>query len=105
VTETEYNDRMSRPVVRRLEDDHPQAWATFLTERDSGAKVEIDEAMWWYWLEVLPPVYMRRRVTLADGTEKVVAFGFAEGTERITAFWREDKRYFCQLTNEIARGN
>ena len=85
--------------------------AAFLTARDTGNVVEIDEELYWYYLEVLPPVRMHywARVSNPDGTHRMVmaSFGFAEGWEPITAFWagkHEDKgKYFCQLTNEMNR--
>jgi hypothetical protein len=74
----------------------------------SGARVEIDHEMYMYWLEVLPPVYMRRVVTLPGDGKRVTAFGFAEGCERITAFWSEGSgdaaRFFCQRTEQWHNG-
>lgn len=79
-----------------------------VTAINNGERVEIDEEMFMYWLEVLPPVYMRRNVTLPDGKCIVAAFGFAEGAEKITAFWTEridgQKHIFCQRTNEMHDG-
>lgn len=71
----------------------------------AGDRVEIDVEMFDYWLEVLPPIYMGRAVKLPDGETVRASFGFAEGSERITAFWRvRDNgatRYFAQRTDEI----
>ena len=61
----------------------------FLTAMHSGEVFEVDEEMFMYWLEVLPPVYMSRRVTLPNGREVKASFGFAEGAEPVTAFWKE----------------
>ncbi len=74
-----------------------------------GERVEMDEELWWYYLEVLPPVHMRYRATLCDGTQKDAAFGFAEGAELVTAFWRDGwngethAKYFAQRTTERNR--
>ncbi len=80
----------------------------FLKARDEGGVVEIDEEMFGYWLGVLPPVYMTRTVTWPDGLRVRSTFSFAEGAERITAFWTthrpgEPIRYFARLTDEINR--
>jgi len=81
-------------------------WEEFLTARDTGEKVEITEAMWCYWGDVLPPVRYRQYVTLVTGERLLIDFGFADGAEVITGFWRQimpDKaqHYFCQLTQEM----
>ena len=79
---------------------------------DTGDMVEVDEELWMYFLEVLPPVRMgyKARVPNAerDGfTEIHASFGFAEGAEPVTAFWRTrdvgqgEARYFAQRTAEM----
>lgn len=73
----------------------------FLTAMHSGEKFETDEKSYWYFLEVLPPVYMARTVTLPDGQTVQGAFGFAEGAEPITAFWKSNGRYYGCRTNTI----
>lgn len=76
----------------------------FCAERATGRMVEIDEELFMYFLEVLPPVHMAYMAHFADGTQRWVHFGFAEGYERVTAFWRagaEDTRYFARLTKEM----
>lgn len=54
------------------------------------------------------PVYMNRTVKLPGDGKVVRAFGFAEGADYITAFWEERidgaKHYFCQRTEQMARG-
>ncbi len=75
-------------------------WAEFLTARDTGKRVEISKAIYWYFLEVLPPVTWNQTYVL-DGQEIHSQFGFAEGTEEVTAYWREGKRYFCQKTGTM----
>lgn len=76
-------------------------WAEFLADLAAGKRVVIDEWIYDYFLEVLPPVYMGRRVTTVDGTVVRAYFGFAEGAEPVTAFWREGGRYYCQRTPQI----
>lgn len=76
-------------------------WDEFIAAMHSGAPVEIDEEMFFNWLEVLPPVHMGRRVTFPDGTTVHASFGFAEGAEEVTAFWREGTRFFCRRTETI----
>lgn len=79
----------------------------FIAARDTGARCEIDREMYWYYLEVLPPIYMSRTVQLIDGSVRSVSFGFAEGAERITAFWTDSRgdRFFAQHTNRVSRGS
>ena len=72
----------------------------FIAAMESGKPFEMDEESWYYWLEVLPPVYMGRTVLLANGETVKAHFGFAEGAEIITAFWKSDGRYFGCRTNE-----
>ncbi|HEY7154848.1 MAG TPA: hypothetical protein VH575_12875 [Gemmataceae bacterium] len=84
------------PRVYRYNDPAPGAWQAFIAAMRSGAVFECDEEMYFYWLEVLPPAWMRRRVTIG-GKPILTHFGFAEGAERVVAFWREGDRYFgCQ---------
>lgn len=86
-----------------------ERFADFIAARERGERCEIDQAIFDYFLDVLPPVFMDRWVTLNDGSTRVrAAFGFAEGAERVTAFWRARTplglRYFAQHTTLIARG-
>lgn len=78
-------------------------WDEFIKDMHSGNKVHIDEGIFNYFLEVLPPIYMGKVVKLSEGDRRV-SFGFAEGEEMITAFWTEkDKdgkiQYYCEQTN------
>lgn len=61
-------------------------WAAFLNARDSGEITEIDEAMFDYWIEVLPPIYMNRAASI-------------QGVSR-----RVNGRFFCARTGEMNRG-
>lgn len=89
-------------TIHRFADKGP-AWRTFILVMRSGNVVEIDREMYDYFLGVLPPVYMGRRVTLPDGREVWADFGFAEGWDCITAFWRhaDTGRCFCCRTTEV----
>lgn len=52
--------------------------------------VQVTEEDYYYWLEVLPPRWMR-------GSH----FCFAEGDEAFRLFWQEGNSYFCrQLSND-----
>jgi hypothetical protein len=75
----------------------------FLAAMQSGRPFEMDEESFYYWLEVLPPAYMGRIVKLPNGWSIRAFFGFAEGEEQITAFWRQDGRYFGCRTDEWNR--
>lgn len=74
----------------------------FCKARDTGNRVLISEELYWYFLEVLPPVWMHTTVRLPDGKDQFSDLGFAEGAERVTIFWSEgkgsEKRYLAQLT-------
>ena len=75
----------------------------FLAARDSGRRIKVDEETFYYFLEVLPPASMRRTYRL-DGEDVRTSFGFAEGCEEITAFWKADGHYWCQKTGIINTG-
>ena len=75
----------------------------FVAAMSSRLPFEIDAESWYYWLEVLPPVYMGRTVKLPSGKTVRASFGFAEGEEAITAFWEHDGRYYACGTDEINR--
>ena len=76
----------------------------FCAARDAGEMAEVDEELFDYFLEVLPPVHMLYTAHIgADNHIQRASFGFAEGYERVTAFWRKDGRFFAQLTNEWNR--
>jgi hypothetical protein len=83
--------------------------AAFCAARDRGELCEVNAEMYDYFLEVLPPVHMGRTVTLCNGKRQFADFEFAEGAERITAFWEQHPEpgvaiFYAQHTNEIARG-
>lgn len=69
----------------------------FLPDMHSGQVFECDEQMYRYFLEVLPPVWMAKTIRL-NGQRVFTNFGFAEGAELVTAFWKSKNgktlRYF-----------
>jgi hypothetical protein len=82
----------------------------FCEARDTGRMVEVDEELWEYFLEVLPPVHMGYLATVRNATgdgwlQIQASFGFAEGYELVTALWRgrgeQRGRFFCQRTKEM----
>jgi hypothetical protein len=87
----------------------------FCKARDTGECVEVDEELFNYFLEVLPPIHMGYRATVKcsklasrpedHGHIQIYAdFGFAEGAELVTAFWSskvDGTRYYAQLTTEM----
>lgn len=79
------------PPIHKYDDCTQEEWETFLSLRDKGERLEIDESMFDYWLEVIPPVAMN-----FPFQERTISFSFAEGDEPRTFFWREDGRIFCQ---------
>lgn len=74
----------------------------FAGEYHSGRTIEIDEEMFFYWLEVLPPKFMNK-IKEIDGVRRYVSFGFAEGREPIVYFWRENGRFFCKRSDIWSR--
>jgi hypothetical protein len=74
-------------------------WAEFIMAMRSGNKIEIDKEIYYYFLEVLPPIFMNRELPFPDPKHPMrYGFGFAEGAEEIKVFWREGEKYFCQKT-------
>lgn len=107
---------MKAQVVRERElkiYTYEKDFAAFVTARNAGELCRIDEEMFFYWLEVLPPVYFDQvqRVEI-DGVSylKRCSFGFAEGREFITDFWRntdgngKGTAFFCKMSNRLNRG-
>ncbi len=61
----------------------------YLTGAQQAMPFEVTEAVWTYFLDVLPPPWMNEKRTLPGGRVQRCDFGFAEGRECVTAFWRE----------------
>lgn len=74
-----------------------------------GGRCRIEEDVFEWYLEVLPPAFMGKTVELVDGTKKHVSFGFVEGADVIVAFWREfdgfRTRFYAQQTKLVSRGS
>lgn len=82
-----------------------ETWKEFMDAMHSGQPFECDEEMFMYWLEVLPPRYMGEMKNI-NGKEHLCSFGFAEGRDLITDFWREKDEsgvihYFGRRSNRI----
>ena len=78
-----------------------EEWKSFIAAMGSGKFIEIDEEMYWYWLEVLPPVNMNKTIEIG-GFEIATNFGFAEGYEKITYFWKtKTGKFFCRQSNQM----
>jgi len=65
-------------------------WKKVIKAMDSGEKVKIHESIYYYFLEVLPPIKM------FNG-----GFLFAEGSEGLRRFTNVGKDYFVQNTEKI----
>lgn len=85
-------------MIHRIEDKG--GWDAFIAAMHSGNMVEIDDEMYDYWLEALPPIFMNRSIPWPNPKQPTrYDFGFAEGAEPITVFWSVGERRFCQRTN------
>ena len=85
-----------------------EEWKEFIVVMHSGEKFECNEKMCFYWLEVLPPIFMYQKIDFLPGHEGKPAhvdFGFAEGCDLVTVFWRslDKKRFFGQRTKKQNR--
>ena len=84
-----------------------EEWKEFLNDFNAvGKTLEIDEEMMYYWLEVLPPVFMHKTLPYPDPKHPVrYSFGFAEGREHIHLFYQTgsgiEKKYFTICSNII----
>jgi len=70
----------------------------FIQAIEEGKECEIDEEIFDYYLDVLPPAAMGSTVTLVDGRKVNVPFCFAEGAMNMIAFWSKDGKYYAQQT-------
>jgi hypothetical protein len=93
-------------------DCHDAKWAEFIEAMGSGQRFEVDEEMFDYWMDVLPPVLMNQNILFFPGRKGIptpVSFGFAEGADYITVFWVDGpkegpKHFYGQRTDKMARG-
>lgn len=76
-------------------------WKETVEAINSGEMVEVNEEVYWYFLEVLPPVFMNKKFKFIDGQIVRASFGFAEGAESIKVFWKEGGKYFCRQSTLI----
>lgn len=71
---------------------------------NAGLVCRIDENIFDYFLEVLPPVYMDKiKDVEIDGVKypKRCSFGFAEGWEAVIDFWRADGAYYAKKSKRL----
>jgi len=71
----------------------------YVEKIERGYTLEITEELFNYWLNVLPPVWMRRNFTFKDGLNIPASFAFAEGSENLVIFWRDGKKFFARKSN------
>lgn len=85
----------------------------FNAAMDAGQLCRVDEEMFYYWLEVLPPIYMNKeQIIEIDGAKfkKMCSFGFAEGRDYIIDFWRNKDAdgktcaFFAKRSTRLNRG-
>ena len=69
-----------------------EEWGKTIQRIKMPGKVHtIQEETYWYFLEVLPPIWMNQKGV----------FAFAEGMEPLSLFWLRKEGAFCrQLTND-----
>ncbi len=71
-------------------DSKPEEWKALIVAMNSGKKVLINESVYYYFLEVLPPVQMFKG-----------GFYFAEGAESLKRFSRTVEGYQVKQLNII----
>ena len=81
-----------------------EAWDEMITAKNSGAKIEITEEVYDDFLESVAAGLHGASGQAAGHRTAAIHFGFAEGAEPITAFWRENGKFYCMQTNEMNRG-
>ena len=77
---------------------YPENLTEFCDALRREERCEIDESMFDYFLDVLPPVFMSRVVKLCEGTSVWAEFGFVEGADVVVAFFRQNGKTFAQHT-------
>lgn len=74
----------------------------FIAARERGEKCEIDKELFDYFLDILLPCFMNLTVLLCDGSKVIADYGFVEGEEVPTAFWKTpDGKFFAQKIKQI----
>ena len=102
---------MTTQTIYSYDQSTPEQWKEFIQRLNNYEALVIDESMFYYWLEILPPVYMgEKQIINIDGVTypKQCSFGFAEGREHIVDFWGEgnkdeqgNKVYFCKRSTRM----
>lgn len=69
-----------------------------------GGIVPVSREDYEYFLDALPPAFMHRRVQLMNGDFVAADYGFVEGDDRVTAFFRKDDGYFAAGTTLFRGG-
>lgn len=64
-----------------------------------GEKVPVTADTYWYYLEILPPVFMFGVVK-----DELADLGFAEGANEIIAFRQDGKQFVAWRTGVMALG-
>lgn len=82
--------------------DNEAEFRAFVAALRGGDVLEVDAAMFDYFLNVLPPVFMGRSLEY-QGVVRPYVFGSAEGCDFIAVWWVErdrdgNKRYYAQRT-------
>ena len=70
-------DRLRVETATPVGDDSPPWW-------EEGVTVEVDESMYFEYLDLLPPRYMNGNL-----------FAFGEGAGNFILFWVDASRYFA----------
>lgn len=85
--------------------DHPAPrffqfiqFAEFSMHVQTGELCEIDAQLYEHFRQIKPAPFVNAVFTMAGGRRRRCDFATAEGHEYLTAFWRQDGRYFAQLT-------
>lgn len=55
---------------------------------EAGERVEVTREVFDYFLDLLPPAFQFRLVTLPDGLVVTAEYGFREGDGATVVFWR-----------------
>lgn len=95
-------DTMTKRVYTKEND-----FSEYVKDIQERKPLLIDSDMMYYWLEVLPPVYMNKVQTVViDGVtfNRQCSFGFVEGWDYVTDFWPAgDGNYWALLSNRLNR--
>lgn len=79
-------------------------WQQFIDAIHSGQTVKIDEAMYDYWMNILPPKLWERNIWWTDeeGKPRCQGYKFAtrEGDDRLIGFWKHGYDWKCHLLPE-----